>query len=139
MGTMDRGSGENEMGDNLPAVEMGLGGDLLLLALGYSYACAASSGGAKCWGLNDAGQLGYGDTERRGNEPGEMGDDLPFLLLTPTPTSNTQGWWLVLGFGVCLVISGCVVCFLCVGWRMAFASNSKQAQLSEGTDMQASS
>ena len=35
----------------------------------------------KCFGRNDAGQLGYGDTNNRGDEPDEMGDDLPFVDL----------------------------------------------------------
>merc|ERR1712129_380391 len=78
--TTDRGVGGlwgRQMGDYLPTVELGIGSDLVLLALGEGYTCAASSGGAKCWGRNDCGQLGYGDTVLRGNEPGEMGDNLP--------------------------------------------------------------
>jgi hypothetical protein len=35
----------------------------------------------KCWGLNDHGQLGLGDTEVRGDGPGEMGDALPAVEL----------------------------------------------------------
>ena len=34
---------------------------------------------AKCWGLNNVGQLGYGDTANRGDGSNEMGDSLPFL------------------------------------------------------------
>ena len=29
-------------------------------------------GWVKCWGRNDDGQLGLGDTDDRGDEPGEM-------------------------------------------------------------------
>lgn len=35
----------------------------------------------KCWGRNDKGQLGLGDTNNRGDQPGEMGDALPTLDL----------------------------------------------------------
>lgn len=30
----------------------------------------------KCWGKNFSGQLGLGDDEHRGDNSGEMGDDL---------------------------------------------------------------
>lgn len=30
----------------------------------------------KCFGKNFAGQLGYGDTENRGDDDGEMGNNL---------------------------------------------------------------
>jgi len=35
------------------------------------------SGCVKWWGGNIRGNLGYGDMEARGDEPGEMGDNLP--------------------------------------------------------------
>ena len=31
------------------------------------------SGSIKCWGYNNYGQLGLGDTNNRGDGPGEMG------------------------------------------------------------------
>ena len=31
------------------------------------------SGSIKCWGYNKYGQLGLGDTNNRGDGPGEMG------------------------------------------------------------------
>ena len=33
----------------------------------------------KCWGKNNNGMLGLGDTDDRGNAAGEMGDYLPFV------------------------------------------------------------
>eukprot|EP00756_Hemistasia_phaeocysticola_P027735 Hpha_TRINITY_DN16133_c2_g2::TRINITY_DN16133_c2_g2_i4::g.5394::m.5394 len=33
----------------------------------------------KCWGWNHVGQLGYGDTNNRGGNAGEMGTNLPFV------------------------------------------------------------
>ncbi|KAJ1463959.1 hypothetical protein T484DRAFT_1871935 [Baffinella frigidus] len=34
-------------------------------------------GFVKCWGLNDYGQLGYGDTIQRGDNANEMGASTP--------------------------------------------------------------
>jgi hypothetical protein len=36
---------------------------------------------AKCWGKNDYGQLGLGDTRWRGRSASEMGDALPTIDL----------------------------------------------------------
>src|SRR5262249_17358262 len=35
------------------------------------------TGQVKCWGYNRYGELGLGDTRDRGENPGEMGDNLP--------------------------------------------------------------
>ena len=37
--------------------------------------------GLKCFGYNYYGQLGYGDYNNRGDEDGEMGDNLPYVDL----------------------------------------------------------
>ncbi|MEO0494646.1 MAG: hypothetical protein AAF081_14645 [Actinomycetota bacterium] len=59
------------------------------LTVGDANGCVVfGSGFVKCWGANDAGQLGLGDTEDRGNDPGEMGDDLPFVDLGPGRTAT---------------------------------------------------
>jgi hypothetical protein len=39
------------------------------------------TGALKCWGGNDGGRLGTGDTNARGDEPGELGDALPAVDL----------------------------------------------------------
>lgn len=77
-----RGDGPNEMGDDLPEVDLGVKEPVVSLAAGYNGTCVAfSSGQLKCWGRNDYGQLGLGDTTHRGDAPGEMGEALPFVEL----------------------------------------------------------
>ncbi len=77
-----RGDEPGEMGDDLPEVPLGSGRRATSLAAGRYYACALLDNGAvKCWGDNDSGQLGQGDTDDRGDDAGEMGDDLPEIPL----------------------------------------------------------
>ncbi|HEY3487623.1 MAG TPA: hypothetical protein VGL10_06120 [Gammaproteobacteria bacterium] len=79
---VNRGDNPGEMGDSLPAVDLGSGRTAVAIDGGYGYTCALlDNDQIKCWGDNDAGQLGLGDTDRRGNGPGEMGDDLPTIDL----------------------------------------------------------
>lgn len=77
-----RGSVPGQMGDNLPAVALGSGRSVQALALGGYRTCALlDDHTVKCWGNNSSGQLGLEDLVWRGDEPGEMGDDLPTLDL----------------------------------------------------------
>ena len=66
------------MGDNLDPIDLGSGfGDYDSIKCSAGFTCVLStSGKMKCFGLNDKGQLGVGDTNNRGDEGGEMGDDL---------------------------------------------------------------
>jgi alpha-tubulin suppressor-like RCC1 family protein len=81
-----RGGQAGQMGDNLPAISLGTGAVVGELAVGDSFSCAVLEGGKiKCWGGNFSGQLGLGDTQDRGDDPTEMGDNLPFVDLGSTP------------------------------------------------------
>ena len=71
-------------GDIAAALPVALGTGLtpVQLSLGHYHACAileddAGARLAKCWGDNNWGQVGNGDTDRVGNDPAEMGDGLP--------------------------------------------------------------
>ncbi len=64
--------------DNPPPVDLGTGRTAVAVAAGEYHTCAIlDNGDLKCWGENSAGQLGLGDTTDRGDNPGEMGDNLP--------------------------------------------------------------
>eukprot|EP01083_Nonionella_stella_P185515 676693_1 len=60
----------------------------------YEHTCVLQYNGAKCWGLNMYGELGYGDTQNRGDETNEMGDDLLVIDLgwNFTPIQITLGY-----------------------------------------------
>jgi alpha-tubulin suppressor-like RCC1 family protein len=82
--TANRGETPEGMGAGLP--NTGLGEDRLTSAVtaGGLHVCALlDNGQIKCWGLNDEGQLGIGDTANRGDGFGEMGDNLDVVRLIP--------------------------------------------------------
>ena len=70
------------MGSALPEVDLGETAPIARIAVGMTHACAVlTDTSLKCWGENQAGELGLGDTNARGDQPGEMGDALPFVPL----------------------------------------------------------
>jgi alpha-tubulin suppressor-like RCC1 family protein len=87
-GSLGQGHGDNigdaagEMGDNLPAVDLGTGRTAVQIATGRIHSCALlDNSSVKCWGNNTLGQLGLEDTTFRGDNAGEMGDNLPAVNL----------------------------------------------------------
>ena len=78
------GSGSSSaIGDGLDLRLVDLGGaDAVQVVVGDLHSCALLEGGnATCWGYNHYGQLGQGDQEDRGDEPGELGSALPTIDL----------------------------------------------------------
>ncbi|CAE7779833.1 UVR8 [Symbiodinium sp. CCMP2592] len=72
----------NEMGDSLPAVDLGNGTKASQVACGSAHTCVLLHDGAiKCFGYNGDGQLGLGDSMNRGEQSWQMGDALPTLDL----------------------------------------------------------
>ncbi|CAL6324515.1 unnamed protein product [Bathycoccus prasinos] len=86
----NRGDDANEMGDNLPAVNLGTGRTAKAISVGTSHTCAIlDDGTVKCFGYNALGHLGLGDTEGRGNSASDMGDNLPTVDLGTGRTALT--------------------------------------------------
>lgn len=76
-----RGTGPgNQMGAVLPIVDLGVGAIVVEVAASGSTCARLSAGAIKCWGFNKNGQLGLGDNNHRGDEPGEMGAALPAVV-----------------------------------------------------------
>ena len=72
----------NEMGDNLPAVDLGAGRTATNVFLGSDHACATLDDvSIKCWGNGGSYQLGTSGNQNIGDGPGEMGDNLPTVDL----------------------------------------------------------
>jgi len=104
--TQNRGDGPNEMGDKNPGVD--LGGKAVAVAVGWYHACALlDDGKVKCWGQNDSGQLGQGDSKNRGDGGGELGDNLPAISLAGQAVAISAG-----GYHSCALLDdGAVQCW----------------------------
>eukprot|EP01083_Nonionella_stella_P179065 634565_1 len=75
--TNHRGNEANEMGDILLEIDLGTNFISMQIVAGMHHTCALSTANkVKCFGWNWRGQLGYGDTNDRGDEANEMSDNL---------------------------------------------------------------
>ena len=78
----DLGDAANEMGDNLPSIDLGTGRTATAISLGGSHTCALlDNASVKCWGEGSQGRLGYGNSNDLGDAANEMGDNLPIVDL----------------------------------------------------------
>ncbi len=76
------GDSLSEMGDALPAVNLGTGRYAVQVAAGGQHSCALlDNATVKCWGYNDYGELGQGHTNNIGTAADGMGDALPIVNL----------------------------------------------------------
>ncbi len=97
-----RGDGPDEMGDNLSVVDLGAGQVAKTVKAGFSHTCAIlENNNLKCWGYNFYGHLGLGDTESRGDNAGEMGDNLVPLDFGLTDSVSTLS---ISGFSSCVIL-----------------------------------
>jgi alpha-tubulin suppressor-like RCC1 family protein len=75
--------GEPSADEATPARVGGTGDRFVAVSAGTSHTCAATAAGAvTCWGLNDGGQLGNGDTEASGVPVAVVGLDSGVTSLT---------------------------------------------------------
>ncbi|MDA9951534.1 RCC1 domain-containing protein [Oligoflexaceae bacterium] len=75
----DVGDEASETGDNFQLISF-LPSKVISIDAGDYHACALlDSGEVKCWGRNDFGQLGKGDTEHYGDNVDETADSLPAI------------------------------------------------------------
>jgi alpha-tubulin suppressor-like RCC1 family protein len=75
------GDAPNEL-SQLPAINLGSGVRVRSLAVGDLHACALlSTGQVECWGNNELGQLGIGNTDTIGDSKAELGAALKAVPL----------------------------------------------------------
>eukprot|EP01083_Nonionella_stella_P007556 21818_1 len=75
--TNDRGHEPKQMGDILLEIDLGTNFIPMQIMAGDYHTCALSTANkVKCWGYNVYGQLGYGDTNSRGDASNQMSDSL---------------------------------------------------------------
>eukprot|EP00198_Chlamydomonas_reinhardtii_P014384 XP_001703721.1 predicted protein [Chlamydomonas reinhardtii] len=87
----NQGDSPDEVGDNMPAINLGTNVSASSVAVGYGHICAITetTKRVKCWGSWDT--LGYPTIPyRAANAPSDMGDNLPYLNFGKNVTEVTQ-------------------------------------------------
>ncbi|KAG2489240.1 hypothetical protein HYH03_012261 [Edaphochlamys debaryana] len=107
--TTPRGLAAFDMGPSLRPAPVGSGLNPNDIFAGADHNCVMFIDGRfKCWGGNAFGQLGYGNTDNRGDVPNEMGDSLAFVDVG----SAGPPWALGLGDGFsCAILAAGVKCW----------------------------
>ncbi len=107
---LGQGEGPDEsscLSQPLP-LDLGTTKKAVSVAVGDDHGCALfEDGSVKCWGDNAWGQLGLDDVEARGDEPGELGEALPFVNLGEPAVAIAAS----LGRSCALLQSGVVKCW----------------------------
>ena len=71
------GDGANEMGENLPTIDLGTGrAATAIYSKGNQVCVILDNASVKCWGKGSNGMLGSGSTDNLGDGANEMGDNL---------------------------------------------------------------
>ena len=94
-GRLGQGDADNEgtdAGVNLPLVNLGTSSKAITAGM-FEHTCAIFEDRTiRCWGKNTDGELGLGDTQNRGDQPGQMGTALPTVDFgTDTPLEVAVG------------------------------------------------
>ena len=90
------------MGDNLRAIHFSP--TVKTIVTGKAFTCALLyDGSVRCWGSGGNGQLGYGDTQNRGDGGGEMGKHLPSVDLG---TGRSAKFIAAGGYHTCAILDG---------------------------------
>ncbi|MCK5074378.1 MAG: hypothetical protein KAQ98_13190 [Bacteriovoracaceae bacterium] len=92
-GQLGQGNTDNYGDDEsaIPAnINIGTGLYVTDISAGAFHTCAlVHTGYVKCWGENGSGQLGLGDTDNRGDDTNEMGDNLSYVDLGSALTAKS--------------------------------------------------
>ncbi|MCA9700817.1 MAG: RTX toxin, partial [Myxococcales bacterium] len=84
----DWGDNANEAPGDLASIS--LGGSAVAISAGNAFSCALlSTGEARCWGQNNQGQLGQGNTDKIGDD--ELPDTIPVIELGGTAIMLASG------------------------------------------------
>jgi prepilin-type N-terminal cleavage/methylation domain-containing protein len=97
--TMTRGDSVNQMGANLPYVDLGTGRTVKQVQVANGSCVTLDNGDVKCWGWKENV---FGATQYIGDGPGEMGNNLSAI---PLGGKAKQGDPLAGGLGACALMS----------------------------------